>query len=156
MFIITAMVVSHIVYHLKICVVYYDICGNRIDEEAYKCNAKSKNSYVTNVLKELPSSHIKSWVQYNRWQQKIKEEILLELVLISKFLWVKEPYYARADDTCNNRIARLMTTDWLVSLIISWCNEKEHHKREQDQVKGHIFFLFLGLIWFFITMTSFQ
>ena len=54
------MVVSHIVHHLEIRVVYHDICRYGIDSEAYESHTKSKDSYVTNVLKEFPTSHIKS------------------------------------------------------------------------------------------------
>ena len=60
MFVIATMIISHIVHHLEISVVYYDICRYGIDSEAYECDTKSKDCYVSNVLKEFPASHIES------------------------------------------------------------------------------------------------
>ena len=60
MLIIAAVIVSHIVYHLEVSVLYYEVCCYRIDEKAHKCDAKSKNCYVSNILKELSAAHIET------------------------------------------------------------------------------------------------
>ena len=91
MLIITTVVVGHIVYHLEVSVVDDNVRGHGVDEEAYKCDAKSKDRYVSNVLKELSATHIESWIQDDGRQQKIKEEILFELVLVFEFIREDEP-----------------------------------------------------------------
>ena len=136
---ILAIVVHGVVDHLEASIFDRGITHHRIDREADKSDAKSKNGDITDILEELLSAHVEARVKNDGRQEEVEEEVLLKLVDFSSILAEADPEDQGDHDAQNDRKAGLMATTRLILFIAcSHDKEKEHHD-EKYAIEFHIF-----------------
>ena len=114
-----------IINHLKIEVLDRDIWGSWVKCKAYESDTQAKDRYISNVLKEFLASHVEARVEDDRWQEEIKEEVLLELIDLSTFGIKGKPKEESDNHTKNYSQTSLMAAFPLVLFVSSrWHEEK--------------------------------